>query len=175
MILIKRIIIIIFIIIIVIISSTCVKPSCLWKLIFTDTHIRPRRQCQFSNCLILYYNEFLFTIKRNIRYHFIHSLFIFIPTCMWVVTALTVKFRLLGCFCTPRRKRGIRENQSTATVPVLKRPPDQFAVSQLLDGNVCVYARVVCMLGRARGRITRALIGWLPFRTLSTPYVNLAE
>ena len=77
---------------------------------------------------------------------------------------------IVGCFRTPRRKRGIRENQSTATVPVLKRPPDQFAVSQLLDGNVCVYARVVCMLGRARGRITRALIGWLPLYTLSTPY-----
>ena len=26
------------------------------------------------------------------------------------------------------------------TVPVLKRPPDQFAVSQLLDRNVVVYA-----------------------------------
>ena len=74
----------------------------------------------------------------------------------------------LGCFRKTRRKHGIRENQSTATVPVLKRPPDQFAVSQLLDGNVRVYAR----LGRARGRPTRALIGWLPFRTLSTPYVN---
>ena len=75
---------------------------------------------------------------------------------------------IIGCFRTPRRKRRIRENQSTATVPVLKRPLDQFAVSQLLDGNVCVYARVVCMLGQARGRITRALIGWLPFYC---PYV----
>ena len=61
----------------------------------------------------------------------------------------------LGCFRKPQRKRGIRGNQSTATVPVLKRPPDQFAVSQLLDGNVCVYAR----LSRSRGWITRALIG----------------
>ena len=51
-------------------------------------------------------------------------------------------------------------NQSTATIPVLKRPPDQFAVSQLLDGNVCVYA----WLGRARGRLTTA--DWL----ITRPY-----
>ena len=61
---------------------------------------------------------------------------------------------LIASFRTSRRKHGIRGNQSTATVPVLTRPPDQFAVSQLMDGNVRVYAR----LGRARGRLTRALI-----------------
>ena len=48
---------------------------------------------------------------------------------------------IIASFRMPRRKRGIQGNQSTATVPTLKRPPDQFAVSQLLDGNVPVIAR----------------------------------
>ena len=68
----------------------------------------------------------------------------------------------IGCFRKAQRKHGIRGNPSTATVPVLKWPPDQFAVSQLLDGNVRVYAR----LGRAHGWL-RALIGWLHRSVLS--------
>ena len=85
--------------------------------------------------------------------------------CRWLLT--------IGCFCTLRRKRRIRENQSTATVPVLKRPPDQFAVSQLLDGNVCVYARPGARADNKSADWLFTLL--LPFRTLSTPYVNLAE
>ena len=52
-----------------------------------------------------------------------------IHLCEGVTMALEFRspYGILGCFRKPRRKRGIRGNQSTATVPVLKRPPDQFA------------------------------------------------
>ena len=45
----------------------------------------------------------------------------------------------VGCFRKPQRKRGIRGNQSTATIPILKWPPDQFAVLQLFGRErLCV-------------------------------------
>ena len=78
----------------------------------------------------------------------------FLSTC--------VSFVSLASFRIPRRKSGIRGNQSTAIVPVLGWPPEQFAVLQYIGRE----RSRVCLPGWAGGR-RRALIGWLHRSVLS--------
>ena len=85
--------------------------------------------------------------------------------------SICVSFVSLASFRIPRRKSGIRGNQSTAIVPILRRPPEQFAVSQYIGrerSRVCLPARPGMQAESADWLIT-------PLRTLSTPHANLAE
>ena len=75
--------------------------------------------------------------------------------------SLLYTLRFVGCFRNPRRKRRIRGNQSSAIVPVLKRTPDLFAVSQNGNGNrnvvhICLTSEIHCIMPGAARQGARA-------------------
>ena len=84
---------------------------------------------------------------------------------------------LIGCFRKPRRKHGIRGNQSTATVPVLKRPPRSICSFAVIGRERLCVCPAQCAGARAANKsadwlITRSVLSLHP--TLIWPSSGLS-